>query len=956
MRVNPRPDLGARNMKLSLFVGAALAPLAFAMASPAWAEPVVGTVSDASGARGLQGAEVTVVELGQTATVGQDGTFRFGNVAPGTYTLRARFAGAREETRQIVVPETGVLSVDFVLAPIDSANGADTVDDVLVVGQRANFLSSISRQRAADGVQTVLTRDAIGQFPDQNVAEALRRAPGINVLNDQGEGRFVSVRGLDPQLNSSSINGNRVLATGGDDRAVALDVIPSELIESIEINKTLIPEMDADTIGASIDITTTSSLDRRRNLYTASLEGSYNDLNEITSPKGAFDVVYKVNDRFGFALGGSYYDREFSTDNVEMDGWSETDDGGVYAEDVEYRDYDVTRKRYGGTVSFDFRPNDMTQLYLRGLYSKFDDAELRTRLTFGFDEPTSVTADSATFDSGDEAIKVERDLKDRREIQSVRTVSAGGRTDMGAWRFTYDLAYSQAEQQETGSNDPIEFEREFEDAGDLGVTIDYSDLRRPGYTIDFGQAAFLDAEEYGFNGLEVTAREDAVDEEFAARFDAAYDLQLASGSLELKFGAKARQRDKQNLIAYDIYDGYDGDFTLADVLGEQTYDLAVINPVPGLDAVRDFLSGGFADFERDDLESTFASVAESYTAEEDIYAGYGQAKFESGALRIVGGVRVEQTQSTLNGNRVELVEEGAEVDGVILDEDTLFITPVSFDREYTDWMPSVAVRYELGENLISRFGSFRSIIRPTFGRQAPRFLIEENDEDEREGEFGNPDLDPYKAWNFDATLEYYFAPEAVIQGGVFYKTIDDFIIDAVFEDGEFNGIPFDEAVIPINGDTATVFGVELAYGQALSFLPAPFDGMLVNFNYTYTDAEGDVQGRSVPLPASAEHTFNAVLGYEKGPFSLRVAGAYRSSYLDELGGDEDGLEDRYIKPHFQVDLSAKYRLTPNVQLFGELVNANDATYTAYQNGPDRERLLQYEEYSWTSKFGIRVNF
>jgi TonB-dependent receptor len=940
-------------MKFALLLGAALAPIFAAAATPAFAGPVVGTVADATGTRTLQGAEVTIVELNQTATVGVDGTFRFGDVAPGTYTLRAGFAGAIDETSQVVVPATGTASVTFALRPLASSDGT-VVEDVLVIGQRANLLSSISRQRSADGVQSVLTRDAIGQFPDQNVAEALRRAPGINVLNDQGEGRFVSVRGLDPQLNSSSINGNRVLATGGDDRAVALDVIPSELIESIEINKSLTPEMDADTIGASIDIVTTSSLDRRRNLYTATLEGSYNDRNEVTSPKGAFDVVYRVNDRFGIALGGSYYDREFATDNIEMDGWSETDDGDVFAEDLEYRDYDVTRKRYGGTISFDFRPNESTQLYLRGLYSKFDDTELRTRLIFGFEEPTSVTADGATFDSGDAPITVVRDLKDRREVQSVRTVSAGGRTDVGAWRFNYDLAYSQAEQQENGSIDPIEFEREFEDAGDLGVTIDYSDLRRPTYAIDFGQAAFLDPTEYGFNALERTTREDAVDEEFSAKFDAAYDMQLASGSLELKFGGKARQRDKQNLITYDIYDGFDGDLTLADVLGEQSYDLAVITPVPGLGQVRDLVAGGFGDFERNDLDSTFASAAETYTAEEDIYAGYGQAKWESGALRVVGGVRIEHTESSSNGSRVELVEEGAEVDGVILDEDTLFITPVSFDRSYTDWMPSVNVRYELAEDVIARFGAFRSIIRPTFGRQAPRFLIEENDENEREGEFGNPDLDPYKAWNLDATLEYYFAPEAVIQGGIFYKQIDDFIVDAVFEDGTFAGIAYDEALIPINGDEATVFGVELSYGQALTFLPAPFDGLLVNLNYTYTDAEGDVLGRTVPLPTSSEHTFNAVLGYEKGPLSLRIAGAYRSGYLDELGGDAD--EDRYIEDHFQVDLSGKYRVTENVQLFAELVNANDATYTAFQRGPGRNRLLQYEEYSWTGKFGVKLNF
>jgi len=944
-------------MKLKLLLSAALVPLFLAVAAPAAAGPVTGTVADASGTRTLQGAEVTIVELGQTATVGADGSFRFGDIPAGSYTLRARFAGALDDVREVAVPATGEVSVDFVLAPVGS-DGAGTaqLDEVLVIGQRANFLSAISRQRSADTVQTVLTRDAIGQFPDQNVAEALRRAPGINVLNDQGEGRFVSVRGLDPNLNSSSINGNRVLATGGDERAVALDVIPSELIESIEIKKTLTPDMDGDTIGGSIDIATTSSLDRRRNLYTASFEGSYNDLNEVTSPKGSVDFVHRFSDQFGVAGGLSYYNREFSTDNIEMDGWEVSDTGVVYAEDVEFRDYDVTRERYGGTLTFDFRPNDSTQLYLRALYSKFDDTELRRRLIFGLSEqPRSGTDTTATFNSADGRIQVRRDLKDRREIQSVRSFSAGGRTDAGPWRFNYDLGYSEADQQEDGSVDPIRFQSRFQTAGALGVTFDFSDLERPGYRIDFGQSAFTDPSRYGFTLLERTTREDARDRELSLRGDAAYSMNIADSSLELKFGGRLRQREKSQSFIIDLYEDFDGSFTLADVLGSQTYGLADMGPLPDLRRVTDFIrSNGLGRFERNDLESGFVSNAENYTADENIYAGYAQARFENDFVRIIGGARVEHTETDMTGNRLDLVEEGAIIGGVPLADDTLFITPVQFDSSYTDVLPSVNARFTLADNLIARLGAFRSVMRPSFGQQAPRFLIEENEDNERSGEFGNPDLDPYRAWNFDATLEYYFAPQAVVQGGLFYKSIKDYIVEAEFENGVFNGIAYDEAVIPINGEEATVFGIELSYGQALTFLPAPFDGLLVNFNYTWTDAEGDVLGRTIPLPTSSEHTFNAVLGYENGPLSLRAAGAYRSGYLDELGGDADS--DRYVDSHFQVDLSGKYRLTENVQLFAELVNLNDATYTAYQRGPGRNRLLQYEEYSWTGKFGVRLRF
>ncbi|MFV3127982.1 TonB-dependent receptor [Niveispirillum sp. KHB5.9] len=920
--------------------------------SAVYAGAVTGTVTDVTGTSALRGAEVTLVELGQSATVQADGSFRFASVPAGTYKLHVRYSGAEDQVQQITVPQAGDISAQFALA------GANTeLAEILVVGQRANLASSISRQRSSDSVQTTLSRDSIGNFPDQNVAESIRRAPGVNTLNDQGEGRFVSVRGLDPNLNSASINGNRILATGGDDRAVAMDVIPSELIESIDIKKSLTPDMDADTIGASIEIKTTSAFDRKTGFVSGSIEGSYNDLNEKTSPKGSIDFSTRLTDNIGVAGGFSYYDRKFSTDNVEADGWEETS-GGLYAEDLEYRDYDVRRKRYGGTLNFDFRAGETTSLYLRSLYSKFDDTEKRTRLVFDLaDADIAVNGSRATFgidDSGDTAITVERDLKDRREVQSVKTFSVGGETFLDKWTLTYDAAYSQARQWEDGSFDPIVFQQEFEDEGSLGVAIDYANLKKPAYSITRGSAAFLDASNYEFDKLERTTDENSKDEEYSFKADAAYDIDLDEGSAQVKFGGKARLRDKSLSFIYDVFDGYDGDFTLADVIGKPSYGLADIGTVPDLKGVRGFVRTNLGKFELDQLDTDFASAAENFDASEDIYAGYVQGRYDNGPLRLIGGVRVEQTKVELSGTRLELVEEGATVGGVELDEDTLFTTPVSFKKDYTDWMPSLNLRYELGDDVVARAAYFKSIMRPSFGKMAPRFVIEENDDNERSGEFGNPELNPYKAHNFDATLEYYFASNSVIQAGVFYKKINDFIVDAEFENGSFAGIGYDEAVIPVNGDKAKVKGIELAYAQAFTELPAPFDGLLVNANYTYTDAEGDVLGRTVSLPASSKHTANFALGYEKGPITLRASLTYRSGYLDELGGDAE--EDRWIKPHRQWDFSAKYRVTENVRLFAELVNANDATYTAYNKIGGRQNLLQYEEYSWTGKFGAKFNF
>ncbi|WP_199555788.1 TonB-dependent receptor domain-containing protein [Sandaracinobacteroides hominis] len=404
-----------------------------------------------------------------------------------------------------------------------------------------------------------------------------------------------------------------------------------------------------------------------------------------------------------------------------------------------------------------------------------------------------------------------------------------------------------------------------------------------------------------------------------------------------------------------IYDGYDGDFTLADVLGKPSYGLADIAPVPDLGKTRDFLDANGGNLELNQFDTDLANIAENYDAKEDVLATYLQGRFQNETLRIVGGLRVESTQVNMFGNRVDVVEEGGTWNGVVLDEDTIFATPVQVRHSYTDWLPSLNLRADLNPDIVARAGVYKSLARPSFGKMAPRFLIEENDEGEREGTFGNPDLKPYRAWNADATLEYYFAPKAVIQAGVFWKSVQDFIVDTNFENGTFNGIPYTEATIPMNGDSARVLGLEASYSQAFTLLPAPFDGLLVNLNYTYTDAKGDLaDGRRIPLPASSKHNFNAVLGYDKGIASFRIAGAYRDSYLDEVGPSAE--EDRYVRPHFQLDLSAKLRVTDNFTVFADLVNLNNAKYVAYQNGPSTRRLLQYEEYKWTAKFGVKANF
>jgi len=934
-----------RSYRRALLASAACFMMGIAGAEAA---TITGRVNDFAGTIAMEGAVVEIVELNRRTEAGSDGSYRFADVAPGRYTLRAVYLGVQPTEISVTVSDDGVVRADLTIG--------SAVEEIVVVGQRGTMSGSLSRQRASDTIESVITRDAIGQFPDQNVAEAVRRTTGVNILNDQGEGRFIAIRGLDPNLNAASINGARVPAPEADVRSVALDVIPSELIESIEIKKSLTPDMDADSLGGSIEIKTASGLDRVDPFVSATAEGSYNNLNGDISPKGSIDFSAPLGERFGVAGGLSYYRRSFSTDNIEMDGWDTSGSDVVFADTLEYRDYDVVRWRRAGSLSLDFLASDNTKLYARGLHSSFKDREFRGRLIFEMDEePRGGTADTAVFDAEDGEIKVVRDQKYRIETQTISSVTAGGESFAGPWTFKYSGAWSKARELERGSLDPVEFSREFDGAGELGVTFDYGNLILPAYAVaPANQAAFVDPDSYEFDTLERTTLSDSRDQEKTARADIARKFALAMGEAELKFGGKARMRDKRYELTLDVFDGYNGSLTLADVLGAPSYNLAQIGPVTGPNEVHAFVTANIANFELNAVDTAFESAVADYNVSEDIYAGYFMGRYDSGRLKAVAGVRMEHTKNDIRANTVELVEEGGTRNGVVLDEDTVFVTPTGFTRGYTDWLPSANFTYEVAQDLLVRLGVYRAVVRPNIGNLAPRFLIEENDEGDREGEFGNPDLKPYGAWNFDASAEWYFDNRGVLQAGYFYKSIEDFIVVAAFEDVTFNQVFANEAAIPINGDSARVHGFEFGYQQVLDFLPGPFDGLLTSFNYTYTDAKGAVDGRTISLPASSKHSYNATLGYEKGPVSVRFAASYRSGYLDELGGSAD--EDRMVKSHMQFDVSGKYRVTPNIQLFAEFINLGNEPYIAYRRGPVRERLIQYEEYSWTGKGGIRVTF
>ena len=326
------------------------------------------------------------------------------------------------------------------------ASSIGATEHVEVVGQAVSLDKALKQQRNSDNIESVVHADGVAQLPDANVAEAVQRLPGISIERDQGEGRFVSVRGLGPDLNSVTINGTLVPSPESARRAVALDVLPSELVQSLSVIKTLTPDMDANSLGGTVDVQSLSAFDHKGLFYTGSTEAGYNKNSHQTSPKvsGAISDRFSLGDgidNFGVAAALSWNKRDFRSDNVETGGdWDFSD--GAKLNSFEQRVYDISRERTGGGLNFDYKPDDDTSLYLRTLYSRFKDSETRNSTAFEFADPQAEGEVGKT--------KTKRKLKQREETQKIQSYVFGGERMMGLWTLSGQAGYSESSEDNPG--------------------------------------------------------------------------------------------------------------------------------------------------------------------------------------------------------------------------------------------------------------------------------------------------------------------------------------------------------------------------------------------------------------------------------------------------------------------------------------------------------------------------
>lgn len=835
----------------------------------------------------------------------------------------------------------------YVLAQAAGAQPAQTsqqvteLESVVVTGRRAADRAAVDDKRYADGQVDSIRSDDVGRLPDQNVAEAVRRLPGVTSVNDQGEGRYLTVRGVSPELLNVTLNGQTAAAPEPDGRQVKLDDIPSSLIGAVTVSKTLTPDMDANAIAGQVNIETLSAFDRDGKFGTARVAYGYYDLNG-TNPfeyDASFGNVFGPAKQFGVVFAINHSDRKLGTQNLQNTGdWIEVDDQ-IVPEGLDLRQYNTHRQRSGAVANFDWRPNDDTRMFLRLLYSKYEDSETRDRFAIEFDED-GIAPDSATAGTFSDAEAV-RALRTRAENTSTLTASTGGEFKFDDSKLTVETTFSRA-----NKRDPHRDEWGFTQGDITGSYLLGGDTFS--VTPD-GEAAF-DATQFEPDFFEPESRR-ATEDLFQARADYMLPIEVGDGS-DLQFGVKYTRRKKTNDENGEAWEYDDGDLTLDQVAGSpirSVFGNRRFGPTINSSLANAYFNANRGEFEEDEDGTLSASLAADYRIQEEITAAYVMSRLRFGDLTVIPGVRVERTEGDYAANVFEIGEAS-------LDQDFNAFG----NRSYTDWFPGVNFRYDVGDNLVFRAAATRAIGRPNYESLAPFVQIEDAQGDEPEVTMGNPDLKPLYSTNLDLSAEYYVGNRGVLAAALFHKRIKNPIYEVTRtgQDGVFGGVELVNAEISTwtNADEATVKGLELNAQYELSMLPSPFDGLSVSGNITFVNSEATglpSRDDAVPLLNQADRVASAQLSYEKYGFSARLAYTYRSSSLNEVHED-DPEGDIYLDDFRQWDLKFSYAFNPKFTVFLEGSNLNDAAMRTYVG--HRNRLGEKEIYGWSVRTGLQLSF
>ncbi len=881
----------------------------------------------------LPGANIMIEGMTIGTATDVNGFYTMVKVEAGKHTITVSYIGFETQTADIEVVESTTTEQNFRLKP------GILLEEVEIGYNLQGQAKALNQQRSAVNVTNIVASDQVGKFPDENVGDAIKRIPGINVQYDQGEARFGHIRGTEPRLNSVSINGERVPSAEGEVRAVQLDLIPSDMVQTIEVNKTLTSDMDADAIGGSINLVTRSAPDATR--ISGTLGTGYNLISEKPTLTGSAILATRfAKNKMGVVFSGSYYDNPMGSDNIEAE-WELDDNNNPFVNDFQVRQYYLQRIRKSFSLAFDYNINDNHTLYVSGIYNHRNDWENRYRRRY-----KDIEYDD---ESGKWTTEIRRQTKAgsyddkyaRLEDQRTLSTQLGGEHLLGNISLTWSGSYAKASEKRPNER-YISYR-----AKDAEVIPDLSDPRKPSFIVVDSELADFSSE-YGLK--EITEEHQYTDEvDMNGRID--LNIPLLTGAYEnsIKVGARYRGKEKKRDNEFYEYKPIDEDGFDAQVLNNLS-DQTKSNFLAGDYEAGRFVSKEFLgkqdlnNSELFDKSTVNEELAGNYNATENITSGYLMLNQNFGAkLLMIAGVRFEHTS---------LESQGYIYDA---DEDELHQTEKATDS-YTNVMPNLQFKYTINPNNIFRVAFTNTLARPNYYDLVPYKEIFRED---NEVKIGNPGLKPTISYNVDVMYESYFKSIGIVSGGLFYKSISDFIIEVEKRDYEYEGNTWDKFEQAINGGDATITGAELAFQRNLDFLPGALKGIGVYLNYTYIHSEVSnfrIEGREgedLALPGTPENNFNASLSYEYKGFSFRASGNLASSFRDSEGIGEESFYDRWYDNVFYLDINAFYSFGKYWKVFIDAQNLTNQPLRYYQGVKDR--TMQAEYYNMSFSVGVKFD-
>ena len=905
---------------------------------------VSGTVKDSSGAV-LPGAQIVLQPGSTTVASNAQGDFRIQNVRPSTYTVTVSDVGFANSVSTIVV-QAGENTLANVTMKVTSTN-----QQVIVTANLEGDVAAINEQRTSENILNVMTADTIQDLPNQSVATALGRMPGVTVQINEGEAQYVQIRGTEPRLSNTTLDG--VLVPGPDPqvRQVDLWVIPGDLVGAIDINKTLSANEDGDAIGGSVNLHMRQATSNQPTLDLESL-GGYNPIDTGQAwfrDDATLGKRFGPNQRFGAIFTYSYDLNDLGTDDVEpVPDVNPAGGSAPYFDLISLNEYFYNHTRYGLGGSLDYKVSENSDLFVHGILSNFRD--------FG---------QKFEYDVGGGGVTFHNSL--RRPNYQISDLILGGNHVFSHSYVHYVAAISHSRFVGAAGNPGADFDPLNTDPnlppGGLGSTCNYvpgPSIYRPQFPCAANDPIY-DPTQYYLNDINLTSGQ-STQLNLQASGSIGLNYHLSSHASVFEFGAQVRNAHKGQYAFSPTYDNYSANAT-APLMSQFTTSFTnptyyggsyTYGPVTSFELVEKWLAANPGALPLDEAATHLNSDPANYNLQERITAGYAMNTVDLGSrYHLQTGLRVEATNEANTGYLVIDDTNGNYVS----------TAPVNASGSYINVLPSVQLRYNIDTSSDVRAVFGMGISRPDPYDLVPYKTLDESTTPNTES-IGNPALVAEHADDYDLLYEKFLPSVGMIEGGYFYK----YLTKPLFQTETIAPNPFPNPITPTvhlnqwqNGGHAYVQGIELAYQQHLTFLPGVLSHARIDANMTWTQSKNyDMQGRSdtPPLVGQAPFSYNITPTYatKRATVSLGVSydGPYIATYQWQDGdpGTVTGpYGDNYYFERTQVDAQANYYLGKGFTITASEENANNAILGFY-NG-SKYFMTQREYYKPIYYGGLR---